>query len=61
MILYNVFYHYLGQYHYLGHPGSKFADSTTTTATATTSLIYYVMCLEARFYDYLAPNDVKIK
>jgi hypothetical protein len=28
---------------------------------ATSSFIYYVMCLEARFYDYLASSDVKIK
>jgi hypothetical protein len=25
------------------------------------SLIYYVMYLEAKFYDYLASNEIKIK
>jgi hypothetical protein len=34
-------------------------STTTATATAITSLIYYVMSLEARFYDYLAWSDVK--
>jgi hypothetical protein len=36
-------------------------STMTATARTTTSFIYYVMCLEARFYDYLASSDVKIK
>jgi hypothetical protein len=34
---------YLDPYPYNIHPRSKFADSTTVTATATTSFIYYVI------------------
>jgi hypothetical protein len=43
--------------------GSKLDLSSTMTATARakTSFIYYVMCLEAKFYDYLAPSEVKKK
>ncbi len=43
--------------------GSKIDLSSTMTATARakTSFIYYVMCLGARFYDYLAPSEVKKK
>jgi hypothetical protein len=42
---------------------SKLNLSSTMTATtrAKTSFIYYVMCLEARFYDYLASSEVKKK
>jgi hypothetical protein len=36
-------------------------STTTAIARTKTSLIYYVMCLGARFYDYLASSDVKIK
>jgi hypothetical protein len=48
----------------LYNPGpnwSILSSTSTATAWATTSFIYYVMCLEARFYDYLASSDVKIK
>jgi hypothetical protein len=45
-----------------GHYFSSFRFSTTTAiATATTSLIYYLMRLGARFYDYLAPSEVRKK
>ncbi len=42
---------------------SKLGLSSTTTATAraTTFFFYYVMCLEARFYDYLALSEIKKK
>jgi hypothetical protein len=33
----------------------------TATARVKISFIYYVMCLEARFYDYLASSEVKKK
>jgi hypothetical protein len=33
----------------------------TATAMKTTSLIYYVMCLGARFYEYLAPSEIRNK
>jgi hypothetical protein len=43
--------------------GSKLdlSSTMTTTARAKTSFIYHVMCLEARFYDYLASSEVKKK
>jgi hypothetical protein len=46
-----------------GATGSKLDLSSTMTATARvkTSFIYYVMCLGAKFYDYLAPSEVRKK
>ncbi len=38
-----------------------FISSSSATTTAATSFLYYVMYVEARFYDYLASSDVKIK
>jgi hypothetical protein len=36
-------------------------NTTTTTARTTTSFIYYVMCFEVRFYNYLALSKIKKK
>ncbi len=35
-------------------------STMTTTVRTKTSFIYYVMCLEAWFYDYLAPSEVSM-
>jgi hypothetical protein len=45
----------------LYNPGPNLSSTSTATTRATTSFIYYEMCLEARFYDYLASSEIKIR
>jgi hypothetical protein len=54
--MHNVFYRYFDTYHYF-----QTVSTMTATARTATSFIYYVMCLEAKYYNYLASSDVKIK
>ncbi len=60
-MLSNVFYRYFTNDRYFFPLTYIFISSSSATRIATSSLIYYVMCLEARFYDYLASSDVKMK
>ncbi len=54
-------YHYFDQYHYFDRLEAGFAKYDDSDSESKTSFIYYVMCLEARFYDYLATSEVKKK
>ncbi len=56
---FNVFYHYFTNDRYFSNPQTFFHLVVVSDDEATISLIYYMMCLEARFYDYLASSDVK--
>jgi hypothetical protein len=62
--MHNVFYHYLINDHYFIIQ-SRFTfveyDDDDSKNNDIIYLLTYVTCLEAKFYDYLASNDVKIK
>jgi hypothetical protein len=57
----NVIYHYLSNDHYFIQFRFKLIKYDDSDSKATTSLIYYVMCLEAKFDDYLVWSEIKIK
>ncbi len=61
MLITNVFYRYFTNDHYFSNPQTFFHLVVVSDDEATILLIYDVMCLGARFYDYLASSDVKIK
>jgi hypothetical protein len=55
----NVFYRHFARYRHFDRRDLGLHSTMTATATAKTSNIYYVMCLEARVYEYLAPSEVR--
>jgi hypothetical protein len=63
IIQHDVFHRHFDNYPSLDLPPNRSDLSSTMTATARPMVpfIYHMMCLEARCYDYLVPNDVQIK
>jgi hypothetical protein len=55
----NVFYRHFARYRHFDRRDLGLHSTMTATATSKTSNIYYVMCLGARFYEYLASSEVK--
>jgi hypothetical protein len=54
----NVIHHQMGHSH---QTDPLFPSTTPTTARSITSLIQYVKCLKAWFYDYLDSSEIRIK
>jgi hypothetical protein len=57
----NVIDGYFDHYGYFDRATVDFSSTMAATARGTTSLIYYMMCLGARFYEYLAPSEIRNK
>jgi hypothetical protein len=55
----NVFYRHFARYRHFDRRDLGLHSTMTATATSKTSNIYYVMCLEARFYEYLVSSEVR--
>jgi hypothetical protein len=55
----NVFYRHFARYRHFDRRDLGLHSTMTATATSKTSNIYYVMCVGARFYEYLAPSEVR--
>jgi hypothetical protein len=57
-IINNVFERHFARYRHFDRLDLSLSSTITATVRATTSFSYYLMCLRARFYDYLAPSEV---